>query len=552
MLAAYSAEAVVLVAALLALSDREDHQPSRVARVESLLRHRGRVRVLLQRGRLYVPSKPSPALAILDRYVRFVPLDETVQSWHPKLSWVWLVDPDDPEDPGEVRVWLGSRNLTRSRCWDLGVSLLGGEDGAAAPPGLAEALARSGVRAGVEVPDVASLRWRGPAGCLIDGVDFFEADTPRSLELPADAEEVLALSPFLDAGALERLAADCTRTLVTTREAAIEVGAQALRGWTVWALSMPEEEPSPPDPEDEGRPHTWSLHAKAVFARRGDQVEGWLGSPNITARGWSKNAEVRARFRTEGAWLDGLKGLLAEHSRVVDPERLPEPAGDEELKAFERTINGLACVELRQVRTPSGMLLSGRVWERLEVRDVLAARLLGAPGEPSAWARGAEAVVLPASHETELIELFVVRGQGSAQELSRRLVLRAPLEGGLSDERDERLLARWLGLSGLFAWIRALLHDDEPGDGPERAPGDGEGGASDGSVRDQLERFAPSLEEVLRCWQTDPERVVQADREVQRFARLAGEMLESEAERRELEAFAEDWSRIVVGLGVRT
>ena len=130
--------------------------------------------------------------------------------------------------------------------------------------------------------------------------------------------------------------------------------------------------------------------------------------------------------------------------------------------------------------------------------------------------------------------------------------MRAPLEGGLDAERDERLLARWLGLRGLFGWLRGILHDEEPGDADlYRHHITANAGNDAASLGEELERVVPSLEEVLRSWQRDPERVHRADNEVRRFARLAGESLESDGERVQLEIFLKHWETIIVGLGVR-
>ena len=299
-LASYSAEPVVLIAAMLALCDFEDDVPSRTARVEALLSLRGKVQFLLQRGRLQAPRHPSPALTMLDRYVRFIELDEEYQSWHPKVSWVQL------SDPKELRIWLGSRNLTSDRSWDLGISLLGSDEGGPAPDGLSELVVALAANAGVNGPKVDDFRWTAPPEVDLERIDFFVPDQPRELTLLSAADDLLALSPFVDRQSLAKLSGVTDRTLVTTPETARELGPEALRDWRVLTLAMPDVEPRPPDPDDESGPESWALHAKAILARAGERVHVQLGSSNLTRRAWTRNAEVVARFTTGREWLDEI------------------------------------------------------------------------------------------------------------------------------------------------------------------------------------------------------------------------------------------------------
>ncbi len=535
-LAAYSAEPVVLVAGLLTLAGLDEQDPSRAAQVEALLGLRGRVAVLLQNGRLHAPRKPSRALGLLDRYVRFVANDESELSWHPKLTMVWL------ERPTELRVWLGSRNLTSDRSWDLGLSLRGqlGEGGPA-PAGLLDSLRRLASRGEQPLPELAGLRWVGPEGIDVRSVQLHAERQPRRLGLPPKPTELLVLSPFVDGAQLGHLPSAPKQRLVTTLETARELGPHRA-GWEILTLSAPGPEAQAVDGDDEGGPESWALHAKAVAAVVDGSVHLELGSANLTTRGWSRNAEAQARAEMPLEWLRNINTLFDHHACRPDEEQLQPEEGDDEARRLERAINKLATVQFEQQTIPSGTRLVGDIWSKLEQEDRVCARSLGA-SVVSAWAPSSPSVDLLAPEPTELVELQVGRG-----DLVRSLVLRARLADGLEEDRDERLLARWLGLSGLFSWIRAILCEEEPGEsGPSGSDSSSDGV---GSVADALERYAPTLEEVLRSWQRDPELVRRADREVRRFVRLLGDALETDDERAALVDFQRHWRSIVRGLGI--
>jgi hypothetical protein len=95
-LASYSADLVALVAALLALAGLDDDRGSGskvdfANAVDALADH---VRLVAQAGRLIAPPKTPKILAILDRFVREVNLNESVASWHPKAAMTKQVADD--------------------------------------------------------------------------------------------------------------------------------------------------------------------------------------------------------------------------------------------------------------------------------------------------------------------------------------------------------------------------------------------------------------------------------------------------------------------------
>src|SRR3546814_9050496 len=76
---------------------------------EAVERLKGKVRIVIQRGRLAKMRRTPRIAAVLDQFVREVDFDEAMHSWHPKVALVRL-----RSDEGETRwrLWLGSRNLT--------------------------------------------------------------------------------------------------------------------------------------------------------------------------------------------------------------------------------------------------------------------------------------------------------------------------------------------------------------------------------------------------------------------------------------------------------
>jgi hypothetical protein len=594
-LASYSADPVVLTAAILALSDKADEagRGSRAARVEALTALRGRLRFLLQQGRMRVPDRPSPALALLDRYVRYVRADEEYHSWHPKIALV-VFEPipergnEETPDPQKVQVclWIGSRNLSTDVSWDLGMVMVGrpgAVEDAGAPAGLedlgrnlwAEAALPDG-----ELPDLSKLVWELPPDVEgIEEVRLLALDATRTLpDLGADADTVWVVSPFLDAHTLRQIkTTPCSRRmLLTTRAAAAEVFASdpgAIKDFHLRVLEPPRDEQvcetdevassaeDEPQAEDGAPPlDSWSLHAKAILAVDSGGADLWLGSPNLTRRAWlgsgrgHSNAEAYAHLRVGSEFVAELEYLVEHHARVLDPQTLSAPDEQSaEEKALEKAHGWVAArwkVHQEQRGEEAALLAIAPphpAKTEIELRVRPFGRVTARGWQP--WPRGQESVVLvcPWLEASELVEVELSLGS-----LARRWVARAPFVDGPPAGRDERVLAQWLGLRGFLAWIRSLLlgedvaeDDQDPDD-----PGDGSNPRSRGGRRIDLEGLAPSLEEVLRAWRRQGAQAVSdAHREVERYAQALREHLD-EVERQALDEFLGHWRTIVSGLGV--
>src|SRR5262249_40668563 len=135
---------------------------------DAVERLRGKVRIVIQRGRLAKMRRTPRIAAILDQFVREVNFDEATHSWHAKAALVRTRDMD-----GGVgwRLWIGSRNLTECVNRDIGLLLVSDEKGGALIDGvgdlagaLAEKAALKGVRSISLAATVERMPWRSPAG----------------------------------------------------------------------------------------------------------------------------------------------------------------------------------------------------------------------------------------------------------------------------------------------------------------------------------------------------------------------------------------------------
>src|SRR5262249_18587470 len=213
-LSTYSADLVVIVTSLLALSgcDLESRKGSRVEFVKAVEALRGRVRILAQESRVAIPN--APILKLLDKFLLTVVTDERESSFHPKAALLCFHNIDDPEDR-QWRIWFGSRNLTRANNWEAGLVLISRSDGKgqhieglaavgeelAGRARLAE-LTPSSVKA-----DLSKLTWECPHGCEIKRVSLLGPGLEQGFPSPpANTERIFVVSPFLDAKTV-RLAA---------------------------------------------------------------------------------------------------------------------------------------------------------------------------------------------------------------------------------------------------------------------------------------------------------------------------------------------------------
>ncbi len=587
-LTTYSADLVALVAAMLALAGIEDDEDAatKVDFANAFERMRGRLRVLLQGGRLAGPKRHTPVLSILDRFIREVAHDEAQGSWHPKIALLKFVKPGEND---RWRLWIGSRNLTRSTAWEAGLVLSGAVNAAGADiagiPELGSEIARLAELPGLSetqiFAELTQVRWEVPAGMEVESVCLLLAPTRSYPPAPGSVDELIVVSPFLDIGTLRYFASwsdqPAKRTLVSMQSelaALYAISPQVGKEWRLLHLAAPPPEEieivknveppteiaSSPEPDNDemadvvAEKQAWEenvlepigLHAKLVFARQGERRWLWLGSANATGRGWcGPNTEVVAHLAITAETAVGLQTFVNEVAQTVAESALASLAAEEHVAEAEEL--------LEKARTE----VAAR-WAVIQERDDGAYHLVAAeaphPADPrielrvglfgselKIWPRGVKRLILP--RQTG-IESELVRVQLRLDELRLNWLQRAPLTPPPDEDRDHRALAQHLDPRTFLMWIRSLLGGGDPGDG---------GGAwhEVGSRRHGRDGgafwWAPTLEELLQSWSRRPESLQQVDRKVQQYLTYlqADAMPQSDAKEREIIAeFARTWETV--------
>ena len=583
-LSAYSAETAVLVSLLLALAGRDDDSGSgsRVALARTLDELRGRVAFVLQRGRIAAPTVAPPVLSLLDRFVREVPWDEggteggPGRSWHAKVALVRLVATDDATAQPRWRLWLGSRNFTRDTSWDIALSLETVQPGSSvgqALEGIDQVATRLAEHADETanwkplVSELSKTRWNVPRGLTLRRIALIlPDDADRGLpQSPPKVRRLLAVAPFLDGRTVCRLSSwtEHTPTLLSTVP---ELGklrsqrAKPLKGFELLALpGTPEENEAPPDEDSaplDASLDSRDLHAKLLWAEHAGGATLWLGSPNLTHRAWTRNAEAFAEVgvRLRGGSLaakslhEGLE-TFRNMARPVDPEDLEnETPEDDDRKALD------------VARCQVAARLCAR--QRHDTKETVVIEALERPPHPDdprislnvgqlgsamvSWARDAICVALPKVDATADADLLSVRVSLNDQSLSWTQLV--PFDPPLPSTRDAAILREYVGALGILSWIRDVLDDtmDSDGGGPwdknlPRRPRTSPPSA-------QTATDEPTVEQVLRAWIRDPARLQSVDRILRTVATSPAKAEADGDARRHLAAFVHSWKTLRAGL----
>ena len=585
-LSAYSAEPKVLVSLLLALAGRDDDSGSgsRVALARTLDELRGRVAFVLQRGRIAAPPNAAPrVLALLDRFVCEAPWDEggaagaSGRSWHAKLALVRLVASDDGTAPPQWRFWLGSRNFTLDTSWDIALSLETvppGSSGGQTLEGIEQVAARLAEHADETarwqplISELAQTRWNVPRGLTLRRIALMlPEDTDRGFpSSPSKVRRILAVAPFLDGRTVRRLRSwtDQTRTLLST---APELGklsskrAKPLKGFELLTLPGTREESEAPPDEDsaplDASLDTRGLHAKLLWAEHAGGATLWLGSPNLTRRAWTRNAEAFAEIgvRLRGgaqaakALYEGIE-TFRNMARPVDPEDLedetPEDDDREALETARCQVAARLCARQRYDENETTIIEALERPPHPENPHIsLIVGRLG--GTMVRWARDAIAVALPKTDSSAPADLISVRVSLNDQSLSWTQL--APFDPPLPATRDSDILREYVGALGVLSWIRDVLDDTIDSDGG--GPWDKNPARRPRTRRPRVSTASdvPTVEQVLRAWMRDPTRLDSVDRilSTEATSRPAAEDDDPEA-RKHLKAFSRSWKTLRAGL----
>lgn len=580
LLASYSADLGSIGATLLALAGKDTDAgrgtPSDFA--DAVERLRGKVRIVIQRGRLAKMRRTPRIAAVLDQFVREVDFDEATHSWHPKAALVRTCSVD-----GEVgwRLWIGSRNLTECVNRDIGLLLVSGTKGGAPIPGVDE-LARGladkaelkGVRSASLAATIAKVAWRAPAGVRVERIRWSAGTGDQAVPVPPPGtDEVVVVSPFVDKNFLARQTSKGAKpprsVLLTTMREIERIGPSLAAFDDLLALDAPDYPAGDPEPasqpaalandagatDDEEEEVGRGLHAKLLFMRSGRKRTLWLGSANATLRAWTgRNAEVTAELEVSEPVEKGLRALLGSARLVAAPEveHSPDAAALEE-EALERARAQVAARWAAELSINNeGMCLTHHSdlhpdGPHPDEADILLE--VGAlHGELLIWPAQQTVVHLgpvAAAERSEFVRLRVSRGDKGLSWLQR-----APAEPPFGQDRDRAAFVRFLGARGFLLWVAGLLADDD-------RQGEGDWTSDEAQERAGLaanpatDASLPTLEEMLAAWARDPSKFSEIERRVSQYLpavlEQAGQEDPQTAEM--LRRFDELWGKLRSGLG---
>ena len=581
LLASYSTDLGSIGATLLALAgkDTDAGRGSPAEFADAVERLRGKVRIIVQRGRVARMRRTPRIASVLDQFVREVDFDEATHSWHPKAALVRTRLKD-----GEVgwRLWVGSRNLTECSNLDIGLLLVSdAKDGSPIPGAgalaraLAERAALKTLRSASFAAAVAKVAWRPPSGVRVNRIHWLPGTGNQHVPVPVTGtDEIVVVSPFVDKTFLARQkskgAKPARRVLLTTMREIERVGPLPVTFDDLLTLDAPDYPVG--DPESDPQPTTSSanfdpvddeeeevgrgLHAKMLFMRSGRTRTLWLGSANATMRAWSgRNAEVVCELRVTEKVEKGLRALLGSARLVQEPstEHLPNAVALEE-EALERARAQVAArwsavlnfdEQAIRLNHCSGLHLGGPHPDEsdivLEV-GTLHGELLVWPVQQVSMHLGQ---VVP-SERSEFVRLRVSRGGKGLSWLQK-----APADPPFGEDRDRAAFVRILGAKGFLVWLAGQLADDDGKDegdwtieDPQKRNGLGAALGYDASL--------PTLEDMLAAWARDYKKFREIERRVSQYLPAVLEHAQQEDPETKglLRSFVELWSQLRSGLGV--
>jgi len=576
LLASYSADLGSIGAALLALAgkDSDAGRGSASDFADAIERLRGRVRIVIQRGRLAKMRRTPRIAAVLDQFVREVDFDEARHSWHPKAA---LLRTRTDQNEVRWRLWIGSRNLTECVNLDIGLLLVSGGKGALPVPGvsdfartLAERAELKAARPSTLATTIGEVAWRAPAGVSVDRIHWSAGTSPRDVPTPPpDTNEIFVISPFVDKTFLARQAASgkgaSRRALLTTMREIERIGPPLKAFDELLALDGPDYPESDLEPEsvaatsdgsiDEEEEIGRGLHAKLLFWRSGRKRTLWLGSANATMRAWDgRNAEVIAELRIKESVEAGLRALMGSARCTAAPDEAIEPdATALEEDALERARAQVAARWAATLHVCDDRLLISHSPDRHPGGphpddEALVLQIGALHGELKPWPRREMSVELgpvPPAERTEFVRLRVSLGDKGLSWLQR-----APADPPFGEERDRAAFVRFLGARGFLLWLAGLLADD------------GREGEGDWTIEQTAERMdlgsnsaldpsLPTLEEILAAWSRNRERFGEIERRVSEYLPAVLDQADHEDPQTAdmLRRFDDLWKIIRKGLG---
>lgn len=578
-LATYSADLSVIIAALLALSgcDCNDRRTgSRLELVHAIEKLRDRMRVLVHPGRVTKPKAPSPILAVLDKFLREIPPKARDSSWHPKAALLRFTPVDGVGTAeNQWRLWIGSRNLTKSMNWEAGMVLRSRADGRGQPvdgvSDLGVQLARRADLANFPADRVFeglnALTWECPLGTEVKSIRLLGEQMDSAFPLRSDdADRVLVISPFLDKKTVRNVSQwggnGVRRTLLSTwpeLSRLVRDDPLIFNGFEVLWSTYPELPGEGMESLEEGAVDTPAeategeeipiagLHAKLLYVAKGAHRQLWMGSANATARAWDgRNYEVVARILvTRPEATEALEEFVA-CCRRFEPEFASEIDDLDEM-ALEEARNDLAYEWLISQRLDGEhpVVVSSSGYPSIKNPDIqLDVASLGQEWVP--WPPGSRQVTLASLRPWQFTDFLQVRLR--LHKRTCEWIQLARFMPPIDQKRDHAVIAHYLDLATYFLWLRSILADEPRPGGGEWDKDDPQGPRSTLPAASVLAGMVPTLEEILRSWARNPAAFAEADSMVTDYLGEMERRATADDDLTVLSTFRKTWSAIVTGL----
>jgi len=569
----YSADLIACLAVLVALDGNGSDQLkyNKIEALRALERLRNRVRIVVQQNRVEWHNQgDARILGLFDSVLRSVPFDGRKKSFHPK---VLLARQESKDNPDRYIFYVGSRNLTSSTAWDLGIGLVGYARGTQTP----------GTRRLANIPTfvakictligepdfdrklgrLGDISWELPQD--VDRLEFFfHAGTPRGIhqtELSAlpGRGKVLLVSPFLTPSMVEHAAkhfakAESVRLVSVTRFLDKIAASKARKyfrgaGGSIGVYSMALGTDDAPvqaraNGLEESEPER-GLHAKVFCVTDGNRARAIVGSANLTHHAWlGANWEA---FVT----LHGSEELVAElwdwSGTRAHPYKIPSipEIKQEKRDAIDDLRNELAEIEIRLVDVAdcSSRLMSEQLPAILKRSGCVlnVARFT----KPTLWVRWnyeESEVLLPPCDVGERTAFVCVRARKG--DIEATWVQTVRVDPPLNEERDRQAFVRILGVEDFLSYLQSLINNVEF-DGIER---DNDDEAEKGNSPRAKNQNLFHLEELLRKLNRDPRSMDELDQTIVRYRDLFERAPMPSDERNRLLHFISLWAAISTGM----
>lgn len=516
--------------------------------LEAVRRHSEHTTVFCQAGAIAVPSNYRSILSFVEDSVREVMPPSENRVFHPKI---WALRFVNRTGEHLHRFICLSRNLTIDRSWDTALRLDEQPDTQVAVDtapisSFLEALPSLGVR---KLDDERAEQLRS----LADTFSAAQLAPPppfTSVELlplgiadptwpfPADAERVLAISPFLDKTELRRLAGSShNRVIVSRPETLDRLGSAAMQGWQSQTLQrlveveIGDDVGTAPSALNEWERAREGLHAKTFVLDVGSDALVVAGSANLTGAAWNGNVEFGAVLRGPvkdvgvAAVLDGTAdapGLarMLEDYVPATAEGVDDAAQETSwtLELFHQRL-AASLPELHITRLDDervGMRLALHVEGEMPGETVLWPASLPRDTHCTSLRDGAEWSPLSLRNVTPFLAVETVAGEGEARAV-RRCVIEASLVGDTAERRRDAVAEILRSKDDVLRYLMFLLGDPSYAALLEQLTGDDavRGSWGDGATRMDAALFEP----LVRATGRDTDALA-------RVASLVGELRE--------------------------